>query len=61
MLTELWLASRDKITKLPSHILPLQRCVMVLLGLAGDIGAPGISIACMWRDAAQRYLDAHPE
>ena len=58
---ELWLAKRDKITKVPPHILPLQRCVMVLLGLAGELGASGTSIAALWREEAKRYLDTHPE
>ena len=58
---ELWLNKRDVFTGVPGHILPLQRCVMVLLGMAQEIGANGVSVAQLWRPHAVKYLAAHPE
>ena len=46
---ELWLSQRDVFTGAPGHILPLQRCVMALLGMAQEIGASGVSVAQLWR------------
>lgn len=51
---ERWLISRDEFTAFGSHLIPLQRCAMVLPGLAQDVGASGLSISECWEGAARR-------
>ena len=51
---ELWLNGRDEFTAFGTHLIPLQRCAMVLLGLAQGVGANGLSISECWEGAARR-------
>ena len=58
---DLWLAKRDTLERFEGSVAQVQRCIFVLLGLAQELGAGGVSIARMWRPHAKRYLASHPE
>ena len=48
----------DKWQKFPGEVLMLQRCAMVLLGVAAETGAGQLSLAHMWEKEARAYLDS---
>ena len=56
-----YLAKLDTLEKFPAHVVPVQRCVAVLLGVAQSIGAGSISIAQMWEKPARDFLKKRNE
>ena len=50
-----------RLEKFPAHVVPVQRCVAVLLGVAQSIGAGSVSIAQMWEKPAREFLKKRRE
>lgn len=53
---ETYLNKFDHFHKMEGQLLTVQRCSMVLLGLALDMGAGSVSIAQMFKPTAEKYL-----
>lgn len=55
------MAKIDKFEKWPGHLVMLQRCAMVLQGLAAETGAGSVSISKLWRKQAEDYRKMRPK
>lgn len=56
---DMFMNKLDKWEAFDGHVATMQRLMMVLLGMATDIGASGISMADLWKVPAQAFLDSH--